>query len=58
MQIHLEQWAANNGVSKRTAQAWAKDRRIPAMKKAITKTIVKKWYGYVIDEEAEKPSVK
>jgi ribosomal protein S8 len=56
MQIHLEQWAANNGVSKRTAQAWAKKKRIPAIKKTITKSIVKTWYGYVIDEETPKPS--
>lgn len=54
-EIHLDTWAAKNGIPKRTAQYWAEKRRIPAKKKTIHKEIIKTWLGYVIDEDAELP---
>ena len=56
-ELHLDEWAAHHGISKRTAQRWAKEKLIPATRKKIAKRVLKTWFGYVIEKDVLPPDL-
>lgn len=55
--IPLEDWAAKQNVTQRTAQRWANKGRITAKKGTISKQVVKTWYGYLVRADEPKPQL-
>lgn len=53
--IFLEEWAAKRGVGFRTAQAWAKNRRIPAKLDKARVLVERSIKKYMIDADAPLP---
>jgi len=56
-QITLEQWAADHGVPYRTAQLWARQKKINAQKKRLPIIVEKTALRYVIDPETQLPEI-
>lgn len=54
-EITIHDWAARNCVSLRTAQQWAKKRRIPARKRRVALTIQKMTECWMIPADAGLP---
>jgi predicted site-specific integrase-resolvase len=54
--ISLEQWADSNKVDLRTAQGWAKAKKIPAHKVKTRVLVERTIRKYVIDQDATLPA--
>ncbi len=54
--ISLEQWADAHNVDLRTAQGWAKNKKIPAHKVKTRVLVERSIRKYVIDQDATLPA--
>ena len=54
--ISLEAWADSHNVDLRTAQAWAKTKKIPAHKERTRVLVERTIRKYVIDQDATLPA--
>jgi hypothetical protein len=56
-EIPLNEWAKRHKVPVRTAQLWAKTRKITARKKKVAIQMVKTWTCWVLDANTKPPAV-